>query len=327
MIAETAQRSGELGDRSTEMSMRVASISVLCTGVRGLTLRSATGQLLPSFTPGSNVSVEWAPGRRNSYSLTGPSLEPDHYAISVRLDDAGHGGSRWMHGLEEGDIVSITRPRSAFAPSLTARHHILIAGGIGVTPILSHVRAALDWNRSFEVLYAYRAGAGAHVDELRSMCGDRLTVFESAVALQSAIEDVFADRPLGSHVYTCGPLSMIDSVADTARTAGWPPPRVHSEAFGAGPLDAGLPFAAKLGRSGLLVPVPPGTSLLEALLNKGIEVPNLCRQGVCGECRLSVRGGGIEHRDLYLTDDEKAAGDSMMPCVSRAVGDLVELEL
>ncbi|SNT52678.1 PDR/VanB family oxidoreductase [Rhodococcoides kyotonense] len=309
------------------LALRVRDIREVCSGVRQVVLVSADGMHLPSFTPGSNLSLEWAPGRRNSYSLTGPSVEPDHYAISVRLDENGCGGSRWVHALAVGDVVSAGRPRSAFAPVATARHHVLVAGGIGVTPILSHVRAAVQWGRSFEVLYAFRDGHGAHVEELRELAGDRLTTVGSSSELRAVVASALADRPLGSHVYSCGPLPMIETVSELARAAGWPAGRVHSEAFGAGPLDAGPPFAAKLGRSGLIVPVPSGVTLLEALLDKGIEVPNLCRQGVCGECKLTVRGGAIEHRDLYLTESEKAAGDCMMPCVSRAAGDLMEVEL
>uniref|UniRef100_UPI003555E938 PDR/VanB family oxidoreductase n=1 Tax=Rhodococcus qingshengii TaxID=334542 RepID=UPI003555E938 len=309
------------------VELYVRDVRELCPGVRQLVLTHPAGAALPSFVPGSNISIEWAPGRWNSYSLTGPSLEPDHYAISVRRDNNGQGGSRWVHELGSGDVVTVSTPVSAFAPVLTARHHILVAGGIGITPILSHVRAALEWDRSFEVLYTFRSGSGAHVEELLDMCADRTSIVHSAQALRAALESALSDRPLGSHLYSCGPLPMIDTVQQLAQQAGWHGQRVHSEAFGVGPLDAGQPFAAKLGRSGMLVPVPSGVSLLEALLSKGIEVPNLCRQGVCGECKLPVRGGSIDHRDLYLTDDDKAAGDCIMPCVSRAAGDLVELDL
>ena len=120
---------------------------------------------------------------------------------------------------------------------------------------------------------------------------------------------------------------MIDAVAAAATAAGWPAQRVHSEQFSSGVATGGAPFAARLRRTGVLVPVGADVSLLEALLERGVAVPNLCRQGVCGECRVTVRGGRIDHRDFYLTDDERAEGDAMMPCVSRAAGDQVELEL
>ncbi|KAF0965925.1 PDR/VanB family oxidoreductase [Rhodococcus sp. T7] len=323
MVLETVPGEGVTGT----LTLTVREARVLCPGVRHVVLADEGGRALPTFTPGSHIAVNWAEGRHNSYSLTGPSIEPDHYAISVRLDENGHGGSRWVHDLQPGQTVRVSRPRSAFAPILNARHHILVAGGIGVTPILSHVRAALEWGRSFEVIYSFRDRQGAHADELAALCGDRLVTVSTPEELREALLPKLGDQPLGTHVYTCGPAPMIAAVAEWARECGWPPGRVHSEAFGAGPLPEGNPFAAKIGRTGMIVPVPSGTSLLEALLDKGITVPNLCRQGVCGECRLSVRGGEVEHRDLFLTDEEKASGDSIMPCVSRAVGDRLELEL
>ncbi|AWK71675.1 oxidoreductase [Rhodococcus oxybenzonivorans] len=315
------------GEITGGLTLTVREARLLCPGIRHIVLADPAGRPLPSFTPGSHITVNWAEGRHNSYSLTGPSIEPDHYAISVRLDENGRGGSRWIHDLQPGQMIRASRPRSAFAPVLTARHHLLIAGGIGVTPILSHVRAALEWGRSFDVIYSFREQCGAHADELAALCGDRMITVSTPGELADRLIPALADQPLGTHVYTCGPAPMIAAVAAWARDCGWPPGRVHSEAFGAGPLADGAPFAAKLGRSGMIVPVPSGTSLLEALLDRGIKVPNLCRQGVCGECRLSVRGGEIEHRDLFLTAEEKAAGESMMPCVSRSAGDRLELDL
>jgi dimethylamine monooxygenase subunit B len=307
--------------------LTVAGATPLTADVRKLVLRTTDGSALPSFTPGSHIAVECGDGRRNAYSLTGPGVEPDHYAISVRLAADGRGGSRWLHEVAVGQAVSVSPPRSDFPPVLSARHHMLVAGGIGITPVLSHVRAAVAWGRSFEVHYVGRPGTVAHLEDLLALCGDRLAVYARRGELWAVLGPALRDRPLGTHLYTCGPAAMIDEVAARAEAAGWPRQRLHTERFAAAVTDPGVPFAAKLARSGTLVAVAPGTSLLEALLAKGIDVANMCRQGVCGECRLPVRGGGIDHRDHYLTDDERAAGDALMACVSRAAGDLVELEL
>lgn len=314
----------------TDLLVTVDAVREVCDGIREV--RFAGAHPLPSFTPGSHIGVRWGTGTQNpysqnSYSMTGPTTDPDHYAICVRRDDAGKGGSAWIHALQVGDEVIITRPRSAFAPISVARHHVLIAGGIGVTPILSHVRAAVQWNRSFEVIYSHRPGFGALVDELGDLCGDRLTVVHDVAAFWSHLNPVLGDSPLGTHLYTCGPAVLIDAVATAATTAGWPAQRVHSEQFASAVSAGGKPFAARLGRTGVLVPVGAEVSLLEALLERGVAVPNLCRQGVCGECKTTVRGGRIDHRDFYLTDDERAEGDAIMPCVSRAAGDQVELDL
>lgn len=309
------------------LHLRVTRADPLAADVRQLVFSSIDGSTLPSFTPGSHIAVECGEQRRNSYSLTGPTIEPDHYAISVRLDPEGRGGSRWLHDVAVGQRISVERPRSDFAPVLNARHHVLIAGGIGITPMLSHVRAAVAWGRSFEVHYAVRGDTGAHITELRDLCGDRMTVYPSRDRLWSALDPALREQPLGTHLYTCGPASMIDEVADRAAAAGWPAGRVHAERFAVADFGPGAPFAARLARSGMLVPVAPGVTLLDALLASGVKVASLCRQGVCGECRLPVRGGRVEHRDHYLSDDERSTGDAIMACVSRAAGDQLELDL
>ncbi|MGW0040705.1 PDR/VanB family oxidoreductase [Rhodococcus sp. NPDC003348] len=319
------------GDAPTRVLV-VAAVGMPADGVRHLRLVDPEGAPLPSFTPGSHVVVTCGVDddgrpRRNSYSLTGPELEPDAYEISVRLDPAGRGGSRWIHDLAPGDTVEIGRPRSAFAPVLTARHHLLVAGGIGVTPILSHVRAASTWGRSFEVHYVFRPGDGPHLRELRELCGDRLRTFHTPAELWTELAPALLDRPLGTHLYACGPAPLIDELTARAADAGWPPARIHHEHFGVGALDAGQPFTLGLRRSGIDVPVPAGVSALEALEQHGVPVPNLCRQGVCGECRTATVGGAAQHRDLYLTESEKSAGTHFMPCVSRAAGDRIEVDL
>ncbi|PPF44770.1 oxidoreductase [Pseudoclavibacter sp. AY1F1] len=324
------------------LELVVAGITELGGGVRALTLRDPSERTLPSFAPGSSIAVQvgaQVPGAapaRNSYSLTGPGRRPESYSISVRLDEAGRGGSRWMHGLQPGDSVTASAPSSAFPPVLSARHHLLIAGGIGVTPILSHARAAAEWGRSFEVVYAHGEGGGAHREELEELSGGRLTVCGSRGELRAHLAAALIDQPLGAHLYVCGPVAMIEAVTSAAGAAGWPDSRVHAEAFTAPALEPGEPFDAKLLRLGRTIRVESGTTLLDALLAENVPVPNLCRQGVCGECRVAVRvrpgsgdkdTAGIEHRDSFLTDEEKGRGDCLMPCVSRPRGEILELEL
>ncbi|MEU5840225.1 PDR/VanB family oxidoreductase [Rhodococcus sp. NPDC047139] len=329
LISETPTKNSSAG---SDLVLSVAETTELSPTVLHVRMISPDGHALPSFTPGSHIVVTCGTGpngrpRRNSYSLTGPGFEPDHYGISVRLDDQGRGGSRWIHRLQVGDPVRVSTPRSAFAPVLTARHHVLVAGGIGVTPILSHVRAAVQWGRSFEVHYAFRAGDGPHLDELRRLCGARLRTYSGSGEFWENMGPALLDQPLGTHMYVCGPSGLIDELTARARSAGWPDARLHYEHFGVGDLDPGAPFTARLRRSGSEVGVDPGVSLLEALENQGIAVPSLCRQGVCGECRLPVVSGDVDHRDLFLTAAEKEAGDCLMPCVSRASGPRLELEL
>jgi ferredoxin-NADP reductase len=309
------------------MTLVVRDAAMVTESIRSLRLSRPDGGLLPPYVPGSHLVVECGAGRRNAYSLTGSGAASDEYRISVLHKPDGRGGSGWMHRLSIGDRVKVWAPRSAFAPVATARRHLLVAGGIGVTPLLSHARAAVEWGRPFTLLYGYRPGAGAHLDELRELCGDRLCELPGRGRLVGALRRELRRQPLGTHAYVCGPGGLIDAVCEMARDAGWPRERVHVERFSAEDLDPGAPFTARLARSGRAIEVPAGVSLLDALERAGVEVPNMCRQGVCGECRVGVRAGRPEHRDLYLSDAERAAGDSMMCCVSRGRDEELELDL
>lgn len=312
----------------TDLQLRVAGLDDSVPGIRTLTLAPADGAAeLPTFVPGSHLVVECG-ARSNAYSLTGDAVRPSTYSISVLLLEEGAGGSRWIHEeLGLGDTVAARLPRSQFAPVARAARHLLVAGGIGVTPILSHLRAAAAWGREVTVLYAFREGLGAHLEELAELAGDRLECFTDQTGFVDRLRDVLAGQPVGTHLYVCGPAAMMDHVLDTAAGLGWPASRLHSERFGADALDPGEPFAVTLTRSGATLDVPSGTSLLDALEGAGHELPNLCRQGVCGECRLPVSGGTPLHRDLFLSDEEKSTGDCLMPCVSRATGSILEVPL
>lgn len=312
----------------TGIQLRVVAIDDSVPGVRSLELRAADGAgELPTFVPGSHLILDCG-GRTNAYSLTGDAVRPASYSISVLRLEGGAGGSRWVHDqVALGDVVTAQLPRSAFAPAGRATKHLLIAGGIGVTPIVSHLRAADQWGRDVQVLYAYRAGCGAHLDDLIALAGDRLEHFIDQQAFVDRLGDVLADQPVGAHLYVCGPGAMMDHVLGAAAALGWPESRLHSERFGIDALDPGDPFTVTLTVSGTTLEVPSGASLLGALEAAGHRIPSLCRQGVCGECRVPVAAGTPLHRDLFLTAEERAAGDCLMPCVSRADGPTLEVPL
>lgn len=308
------------------LRLRVTATKEEAHGIRSLVLAAADAGQLPGYPPGSHLVLACGE-RRNAYSLTGVGLSPDTYTISVLRCPEGKGGSRWVHQLAVGDEVVADPPRSAFAPVSTARHHLLVAGGIGITPLLSHARAALRWGRSFRLLYGYRPGAGAHLVELRQLCGGRLEEFDETNSFIARLEAVLASSPIGTHLYACGPAAMLETVTRQADGLGWPAARVHLERFSSPALTPGDPFEAVLARSGRRVPVPAGVSLLDALEGSGLAIPNLCRQGVCGECRVGVVSGRPQHRDLFLSSEEKAAADSVMCCVSRSDDPYLELDL
>ncbi len=308
----------EVRDGSATMRLTVAEIRDAAVDIRSITFVDPDGATLPGFVAGSHLIVS-AGDRSNAYSLTCDGVAPSSYTISVLRVADGQGGSRWIHDdLAVGDVVDVEPPRSAFAPAARAAKHLLIAGGIGVTPIVSHLRAARRWGREVQVLYTFREGRGAHIDDVVALAGGAAELFTAPDDFTRRLAATLLDQPIGTHLYVCGPAGMIDHVVATAAAAGWPESRIGFERFGADALDAGDPFVVRLTESDRTIDVPSGVSVLEALEDNGIRVPNRCRQGVCGECRIPVSGGEPLHRDLYLTDDEKRAGDAFMPCVSRA---------
>jgi ferredoxin-NADP reductase len=316
------------------LTLHVGTVDDSVPGVRSLTLVRPDGGPLPSYTPGSHLVVHCEVDggtRANAYSLTGEPRDPEEYAVSVLLLPDGGGGSAWVHGLRPGDPVQVTPPRSAFAPVQRAARHLLIGAGIGVTPLLSHLRWAVRWGRDLELLYLHRPGSGTHLDELRCLGGERVALLTDRLDFVDHLAAALARQPVGTHLYTCGPQGFMELVVDTAVADGWPASRIHLEHFGIDALDPGEPFEVRVRTdgqdAGRSLPVPSGVSLLEALEQEGYAVPSLCRQGVCGECRIGVAAGKVMHRDLFLGDDEKADGDAMMACVSRAADTHLEVTL
>ena len=308
------------------LQLEVTDVTRQTESIVSITFADSSGASLPSYVPGSHLVVQCGTGA-NAYSLTGSGTAPSEYTISVLQVADGAGGSLAMHRLAPGDLVYVSRPRSAFAPAATARHFLLVAAGIGITPVLSHARACAEWGIAADLIYVHRPGAGAHVTEAKELLGSAVTECSDRVSFQKTLAEKLTTQPLGTHLYVCGPVAFMDAVLDQAREYGWPSARLHSEAFGAAELDAGEPFTVNLARSGVKLNVPAGVSLLETLEQAGKAIPNMCRKGICGECSLSVLRGKPQHRDLYLSDQEKAENTTMMSCVSRSLDEELELDL
>lgn len=308
------------------LELEVKSVYAETDSITSITFEHPDGAPLPRYAPGSHLVVQYGSGA-NAYSLTGSGSAPSEYSISVLRLDEGAGGSVAMHRLRVGDRVRASRPRSAFAPVSTATHHLLVAAGIGITPMLSHARAAAEKGVAASLLYVYRPGTGAHLAEARGLLGNSLREYNDRASFTAGLPHLLSVQNLGTHLYICGPPAFMDFVLRQAEDQGWPQARLHSESFGGAELDPGKPFVARLARSGISVEVPAGVSLLESLEAAGKRIPNMCRKGVCGECALPILAGKPHHRDFYLSEAEKSADNTMMCCVSRSLNQELELDL
>ncbi|MPQ77449.1 PDR/VanB family oxidoreductase [Hydrogenovibrio sp. JE_KL2] len=313
-----------------QMKVTVTDIQDVAPSIKEFTL-SPVDKRFSAFSPGSHIVVEMnAPGRkiRNAYSLlSDPSLNTS-YKIAVRYQPESRGGSIFMHeNVKKGDQLLISPPANLFAPDWQAKHHILLAGGVGITPFMSYIPEMLRReDLDFELHYMYRSSqTGAYVNQLNYILGDRIKTYDSDNSNRANIRDILSNRPQGTHVYICGPESLIEDVVNVAKQTGWPLSHIHYEAFAAP--KPGQPFVVELQKTKQTVYVNEDQSLLEALEAAGLDIPNMCRAGVCGQCITPVLEGDIEHRDEFLSEKEHNGNRCIMPCVSRSKGSLLQLNL
>ncbi len=315
------------------LDVRVAAVRQLTPLVREFTFE-AEGGALPGFSAGSHVVVHMpAAGRtlRNAYSLLGDPADAQRYRIAVRLQEDSRGGSRFMHEqVAAGDRLQLSPPANLFGLNSQAHHHLLIAGGIGITPFLAQIAELERRGASFELHYACRGGlTDAYRDELATRLGARFHAYDASAGERLELTALLRHQPLATHAYVCGPQRLIDGVREAAQGLRWPQGRVHWEAFAGAAPGAGAPaepFVAELAGSGRRLEVAADLSLLEALEQAGVAVPSLCRGGVCGQCATRYLRGAVEHRDSFLAEAERA--DQLMPCVSRGcAGSTLVLDL
>lgn len=309
--------------------VRVTGIEQVAPMIREFHLQAVSGELRP-FSPGSHVVVEMPATprpHRNAYSLLSDPRDASSYRIAVRLQEPSRGGSVYMHEqVQLGDELKITPPANFFAPRWRASRHLLIAGGVGITPFMSYLPEMERQGADFELHYLYRGSqTGAYQEQLQARLGARCVRYDSDSGVRCDLHQLLSNQPLGTHVYICGPESLIAGVRETAQALGWPESQVHFEAFAAP--QPGNPFEVELARSGKTLTVDGETSLLEALEEAEAPVTSLCRGGVCGQCATPVLAGEIDHRDEYLSAAEREKGNCIMPCVSRAKGKRLVLDI
>ncbi len=289
------------------------------------------GGTLPTFSGGAHIVVEMQDEDRtrlNPYSLMSSPLDTHDYTISVRRDDAGRGGSLFMHNrVEPGQRMVISNPVNLFSLDLRARKHLMIAGGIGITPFLAQTAQLAAEGGNFELHYSFRNDkVSTYADLLRERHGKRVHLYRSDYGENLDLERVLSSQPLGTHLYVCGPDGMITWVRDAATQLGWPAGTVHYEHFAAP--QPGKPFDVTLAVSGIDIRVGEHESLLEAIEAAGIDPPYLCRGGVCGQCETNVISydGKFRHNDHWLSEEDRRSGCKVMPCVSRFEGKSLVLE-
>lgn len=317
----------------TEIPVRVTRVTPIADCIKRFRFERLDGWPMPYFSGGAHVIVSMNDDghiRRNAYSLMSPPHDCSAYEISVLRVEDSRGGSAFMHEkVREGDEMRISYPVNLFQPDWRGRKHLLIAGGIGITPFMAMMEQFAREGANFELHYAIRThDRGAYCKELLARYGPhRVKIYCDAEGAMMPLARLLESQPLGTHLYVCGPSGMIDGVLKAGFEAGWPEQNLHSERFLA-PLP-GKPFTIDLVRSGKSVHVGHHDSMLEAIEAAGVDAPFLCRGGACGQCETAVTAcdGKLLHNDVYLTDEEKAAGRKVMICVSRFEGKTLHLDL
>jgi vanillate O-demethylase ferredoxin subunit len=310
------------------MQVRVKRINYEAESINSYELVLPAGGDLAPFTAGSHIDLHLPNGMIRSYSLVNDPSERHRYVIAINKDAASRGGSRHIHEiLRAGDLITISPPKSNFDLQESAAHTVLIAGGIGITPLLAMIRRLNALGRSCKLHYAARTrAAAAFLDELKTLGPSlHLHVDEEAGRVLD-IPAIVRNAPDGAHLYCCGPVPMLE--AFEAATADRPSTQVHVEYFTAKEkpaVEGG--FQVKLARSNHTITVEPGKTILNALLDAGIAVNYACTEGVCGTCETRVIEGIPDHRDLFLGKEEQAANTTMMICCSGSKSSTLVLDL
>jgi ferredoxin-NADP reductase/nitrite reductase/ring-hydroxylating ferredoxin subunit len=286
---------------------------------------------LPVAQPGAHVDVHLPNGLIRQYSITNGPTNTQTYVIGVKLEPDSRGGSQCLHStVSTGDVLALSAPINNFPLRQDALHTVLVAGGIGITPILAMARTLREAGISYELHHFARdAELAAFTGEVAAL-GDSATVH---LGLDDAATGTRIAAALGNyaehqHAYVCGPGPMISATLEAAATRGWPAETVHYEHFKNDQIvDSTSGFEIALARSGLTLDVPPGKSIIEVLRDNGVGVLTSCEQGACGTCKIAVLDGEPLHQDVYLTNAERDSGKTIMACVSRARSDRLVLDL
>lgn len=317
------------GETSHELRrVRVVSVRDVALDTRAYELAPADGRALPGYAAGAHIDVHVPAGMVRQYSLCGSIAVPSQYTIAVKKETDGRGGSMSMHDdVEVDSVLAIGTPRNYFELAPDAARSLLIAGGIGITPIYAMAQTIAAQGREWTLHYCARSQRHAAFHrELQTLASTRMVTHFSEMPILD-VTGLVEQQDDDTHVYCCGPLGLMSAVKDA--TAQWDASRVHFEWFSAPARDhtGDAAFEVELRRSGLMLAVPPDRTILQVVREAGVDVPSSCEQGVCGTCEIPLLEGEADHRDLLLSSDERAANRSMMICCSRARSKRLVLDL
>jgi len=314
------------------MDVIINKIHQLTPSIRAFELVSSSGSALPRFEAGSHIDVHLKNGLTRQYSLSNCSSEQHRYVIGVLHDENSRGGSRCMHtDYREGDVLNIGQPRNLFALHPNTKTALLFAGGIGITPILAMAYRLKAQNIPFELHYFVRT------HEMIAFYGNLTTHFAEHVhfhiqdqdATQCDMQTVLQHPHEEKHLYVCGPTGFMQFVMQSAETAGWQPEQLHQEHFVAqqSKQENDEAFTVEIAGTGRRIDVHTEQSVTQALLAHGFDVPVSCEQGICGTCITRVVSGTPDHRDMFMTEEERALNNQFTPCCSRSKSKHLVIEL
>jgi ferredoxin-NADP reductase len=325
-------RMGETSRKVAVRTMAVESISPVAQGILHIRIRPLDGAPVPKWLPGAHIDLQCDGAKiSRQYSLCGDPADADALEIAVLRESSGRGGSEWIHTrLRVGDQVTVHGPRNHFRFDETARRVILIAGGIGITPIMVMAASARRLGIDYQLHYCGRSRTSmAFLDALAAVHGERLHIHARQDGPRSNFSELLAVPDAATQIYACGPKQLLDGLNESTRQ--WPGDALRVEHFQshAALQDASQqrPFIAELRDSGLTIAVRADQSLLDALREANIDVQSDCQEGLCGSCEVSVIEGAVDHRDSVLTRPERLANDRMMSCCSRACSERLVLDL
>lgn len=313
------------------LSVEVTSIEDVAKDIRRFELSPDFGVSLPKFSAGAHVTIETPKGKRRDYSLINSTDKSGTYSIAVKRETDGEGGSVSMHDdVKVGTVLRISSPGNYFELAEDAQSFLLIAGGIGITPILAMARQLTDEGRSFRLIYLTRSDeTTAFADELENgpFC-DSVHIHHDQGKPENALDlaPLIRDRSDDLHLYCCGPLGLMKAVKGLSED--WPPGTVHFEDFGSNDqavLDGDQAFEVELASSGSVIEVAKDETIIQALERGGIHAATSCESGTCGTCMTKLLSGDVDHRDLVLSEGEKR--DHIMICVSRSASGRLILDL